>query len=573
MRRPPLNAKVTASTAAGLLREAIDLWRGDFLEDLDIDRVGGPDVVPPEESLIDIVCDLAALELAEGNHRWVRDRVRPLLRRHPENNRLAALLMRALLADGDRIGALRVYHDAVGELGQFGIAAPADLRELARLARSEGRRNTLPRRPNVFTDRAEPLARVAELAEQGAARLVWVSGPPGVGKTTFAVEAAHRMSSSFPGGLLFVPLNGFTLNVDPLTSADALAILLRDLGVPEERIPKATNERAVLYQERLAGSRTLVVLDNAASDEHVRELLPDAPGCFAIVTSRRVSDLLDGGTQIRLSPFSVPDGAAQFRTLVDPRRLSGAAAEIDRIVTGCGGLPLHIRLVAAQFSRHETWPIAHLAALLEERVPWRADADFADVSAILVSYRHLDDDQRMMFRLCGLVPGADLDLARGRCPGRLHGVARTSPARRSALGRDAGGTGSGALLHAGSAEGVRPLGASGGRRARRRHYGRARSPLRLPSRQHARRGRDRLSVRQRPVARRGSIQRPGEDVRRPRRGARLARGRARQPGDDHRVRRHARPTGSHLATRRTAVEVPLHDRAAPGLAGDAVRRA
>ncbi|NEA32810.1 tetratricopeptide repeat protein [Streptomyces sp. SID13031] len=396
--------------AAHLLQEAIDLWRGDFLEDLDVDRVGGADVVPPEESLIDVVGDLAELKLADGNHRWVRDRVRPLLRKHPENNHLAVLLMRALLADGDRVGAIQVYREAVDEVGRFGMKAPPELRELAQLAHHQGIRNTLPRRSKVFTDRAEPLREVAQLAGQSSTRLVWVNGPPGVGKTTFAVEAAHQMATRFTGGLLFASLNGFTLNVEPVTAADALAVLLRDLGVPEERIPKAVNERALLYQERLAGTQTLVVLDNAASDEHVRLLLPDAAECFAIVTSRRDSDLLDGGTQIRLSPFSADDGATQFRTLVDTRRLENAGASIERIVTGCGGLPLNIRLAAAQFSRHDSWPIAHLATLLEQKVPWRADADSADVSAILVSYRHLDDDQRAMFRLCGLAPGADLDL-------------------------------------------------------------------------------------------------------------------------------------------------------------------
>ncbi|MEU4294984.1 tetratricopeptide repeat protein [Kribbella sp. NPDC026596] len=396
--------------AADLLHQAVDLWRGDFLEDLDIDRVGGPDVLPPDESLIDAVGDLAELELAEGNHRWVRDQIRPLLRKHPAHTRLTALLMRALLAEHDRIGALKIYHDTVDELKQFGIAAPIELRQLVHLAHYQDRKNTLPRRPAAFTDRAEPLRRIAELAGPSGTRLVWVSGPPGVGKTTFAVEAANRMNESFPDGLLFVPLNGFTLDVEPVTPADALAVLLRDLGVPDERVPEETADRAVLYQERLAGSRTLVVLDNAASDDQVRELLPDAPGCFAIATSRRDSDLIDGGEQIRLSPFTALDGAEQFRTLVDSRRIDGAASDIDRIVTGCGGLPLHIRLAAAQFSRHQTWPIAHLATLLEERVPWRADADSANVSAILVSYRHLDDDQRTMFRLCGMVPGADLDL-------------------------------------------------------------------------------------------------------------------------------------------------------------------
>src|SRR5690349_15427705 len=81
-----------------LLREAVGLWRGRFLEDIDIDRVGGPEVVVPEETLPDAVGDLAELELDTGDHRSARDRLRPLVRSDPASQKHAGLLMRALLA-------------------------------------------------------------------------------------------------------------------------------------------------------------------------------------------------------------------------------------------------------------------------------------------------------------------------------------------------------------------------------------------------------------------------------------------------------------------------------------------
>src|SRR5262249_14427751 len=59
-----------------LLREAVDLRRGPFLEDIDIDRVGGPEVVSPDPAYSDAVGDLAELELAVGDHRSARDRLR-----------------------------------------------------------------------------------------------------------------------------------------------------------------------------------------------------------------------------------------------------------------------------------------------------------------------------------------------------------------------------------------------------------------------------------------------------------------------------------------------------------------
>jgi DNA-binding SARP family transcriptional activator len=38
---------------AAVFREALDLWRGSFLSDMDVDRVGGPRMVPSEEERVD----------------------------------------------------------------------------------------------------------------------------------------------------------------------------------------------------------------------------------------------------------------------------------------------------------------------------------------------------------------------------------------------------------------------------------------------------------------------------------------------------------------------------------------
>ena len=62
--------------AIALLRAAVDLWRGRFLEDIDHDRVGGTEVMGPDDAYLDVVGDLAELELDAGDHRSARDRLR-----------------------------------------------------------------------------------------------------------------------------------------------------------------------------------------------------------------------------------------------------------------------------------------------------------------------------------------------------------------------------------------------------------------------------------------------------------------------------------------------------------------
>ena len=160
------------------------------------------------------------------------------------------------------------------------------LRNLAARAEHGEPPSSLPSRPGGFTGRAAELDAIEAAA--GGRRTVWVSGPPGVGKTGLAIEAGHRLRDRFPDGQLLARLNGFTPGVPAVTVADALNQLLVELGVPPEQIPATEARKVTLYQTTLYGTRTLVVLDNAASPDQVRSLLPEAPGCFAIVTSRRI---------------------------------------------------------------------------------------------------------------------------------------------------------------------------------------------------------------------------------------------------------------------------------------------
>jgi DNA-binding SARP family transcriptional activator/tetratricopeptide (TPR) repeat protein len=391
--------------AIELLRAAAALWRGSFLEDIDIDRVGGTEVISPDDSHPDVVGDLAELELAVGDHRSARDQLRPMVQADPTRQKHVELLMRALLAGGDRTAAIRVFHATRDALTEIGIEPGPVLRNLAARAEHGEPPSSLPSRPGAFTGRSTELAAIEAVA--GERRAAWVSGAPGVGKTGLAIEAAHLLSDRFPDGQLLARLNGFTPGVPATTVADALTQLLGELGVPAEQIPSTANRKASLYQTTLYGTRTLVVLDNAASPDQIRPLLPEAPDCFAIVTSRRTGDP-DIGEHVRLSPLPAEDAAKLFRTLTDARRVGGRTAEVATVVKRCGFLPLNIQLAAALFRRHDRWPLDHLLRLLEESGPWGTDDG---VAVVRVSYQQLDDQRQTMFRLLGRLPGPDVDVA------------------------------------------------------------------------------------------------------------------------------------------------------------------
>jgi predicted ATPase len=97
-----------------------------------------------------------------------------------------------------------------------------------------------------------------------------IGGMAGIGKTTFAVHAAHQLAGGFPDGQFFLPLHAHTPGQRPVSPADALASLLLTAGVHAGQIPPGVD--AARWRDHLAGKRVLLVLDDAGGHEQVRPL-------------------------------------------------------------------------------------------------------------------------------------------------------------------------------------------------------------------------------------------------------------------------------------------------------------
>ena len=276
---------------------------------------------------------------------------------------------------------------------------------------------TLPRDISGFTGRAAELARLmAGLADMtapgGVAGIHAIGGMAGIGKTTLAVHAAHRLAGQYPDGQIFLPLHAHTPGQQPVDPADALASLLRAAGLGAQAIPAGLDARAGCWRDYLAGKKVLLVLDDATGHEQVRPLLPGTAGSLVLITSRRRLTALEDAAVISLDTLP-PDEAAQLLASLAARpdvgRGDTGVAEISRL---SGYLPLAIGMLARQLHHHPSWTAAGLAAELaaaRDRLELMRAENLSVAAAFDLSYQDLTTGQRRLFRRLGLHPGPDID--------------------------------------------------------------------------------------------------------------------------------------------------------------------
>src|SRR5580704_2609423 len=423
--------------AAGQARAALALWRGQPLADLASEVLAVREAGRLTELRLQAAETYLGAMLDLGQHSEVIEELRRLVADAPLREHFHALLMTALYRDGRQAEALAAFQHARGVfVAELGAEPGPELQQLQQrilaaelapaapvpvAAAGQTTRHVVPRElpgpVRHFTGRAAELAELSDLAAGGGRALVIcaVDGTAGVGKTALAIQWAHQVAGRFPDGQLYVNLRGYDPG-EPVLAADALAGLLRTLGVPGEEIPGETEERARLYRSRLAGRRMLVLLDNARDADQVRPLLPGTPGCAVLVTSRdALAGLVarDGAARLDLDLLPLDDAVALLTELIgEPARADpGAAAELARC---CARLPLALRVAAELAAARPAVPLTGLVADLagQQKLLDLLDADDDPRTAVRAvfswSYRQLSDEPARMFRLLGLHPGPDI---------------------------------------------------------------------------------------------------------------------------------------------------------------------
>ncbi|MEV7013129.1 tetratricopeptide repeat protein [Streptosporangium sp. NPDC051022] len=286
--------------------------------------------------------------------------------------------------------------------------------------------------PAHFTGRVEALADLRQMfadrhrsragAEDASPLVVSVYGRGGVGKSALIARFGHEVADRFPDGRLYADLRGA---VDaPVRPEEVLTGFLRALGVRLTTDPGGLSELRKLWLTWTKGRRILIGLDNAQDGDQVKELIPAAPGCVVMITSRQPLFLLNTYDK-QLSVFSAAQGVELLARLAGGDRVAADPESAEEIVRMCDHLPLAISICGGRLATRENWTLRELAGRLKDerrrldQLELAPRLDKSVRASLQLSYDDCTGIQRRLLRMLSLLTAPDVP---GWVPGELLAI-------------------------------------------------------------------------------------------------------------------------------------------------------
>ena len=246
----------------------------------------------------------------------------------------------------------------------------------------------------------------AAIARYGAAT-GFLSGQPGVGTSTVAIEVARMLASAFPGGAVYIDLRGLM----PGSRRDArttVRIVSEALGLDLAPASEGDDRLFTSFSAQLTSRKVLLILDNARDAAHVSPLTRAPAACGIIVTSRdRIQNFADPGLIFEVESLT-RDAAVQVLSKYIGDRPCDAQL-LGQLANLCADLPLALRMIGARIASRPDLDITYLVHLLRAeatRLDYLEAGDRAVRAAIKLSYDNLDEPTRHVLRMSSAAPGS-----------------------------------------------------------------------------------------------------------------------------------------------------------------------
>ncbi|MGY4644937.1 helix-turn-helix domain-containing protein [Cellulomonas sp. URHB0016] len=307
----------------------------------------------------------------------------------------------------------RTVEAIIGALGlapqeRAGVLREARARRAASAQSREGSA-VAPHRVPDFTGRERELVELLALLARtptGPTSPVVISGPPGVGKTSSALEATHRVATGRP--ILVVDLAG--LSPVPLSPLQVIRTLLRQVPGARAKVPPNLDEATAMWRSTVADHPATVLLDNAATESQVRPVLTAGPGTTVVVTSRRTLAGLEGVRRITLGPLDHEDSVALLAKLIPSAQC--APGDLRELAELADHMPLALRIAANRIASRPALRVADFIDRLrtsENRLRLLVAGDLAVEAAFALSYDDLEPETADLFRSISVIDVGTFD--------------------------------------------------------------------------------------------------------------------------------------------------------------------
>ncbi len=348
------------------LREAVEMYRGEFLEGFSVQQAPALEewVLGERERLRQLAIQglqrLSEAYTARGEYAAGIEYTNRLLALEPWQEEAHRQLMTLLARSGQQSAALAQYETCRRVLAEeLGVEPLAETQALYhRLkTRREAAPHNLPPQTTPFVGRQAELTQIAHYLNQADCRLLTLIGAGGIGKTRLALQAAGQALDAFDHGVYFVPLAR-------ISSPEFLIPTIREaLGYPLSGEAEPRKQLLNYLQQK----EILLVLDNfehllsalggnSSGRNLALEMINAAPRLKLLITSRERLNLQTEWL-LTLQGLPYPPAGTDIgeETAVNPTKF-----EAVQLFTQCA------RRVRPDFALSAEWPVvARICRLLE----------------------------------------------------------------------------------------------------------------------------------------------------------------------------------------------------------------